>query len=756
MSDQNLGNTFQMVHVNGSEEAPVFHLTNGSVSYIFGIRERVGVPEQLYFGQAISHQDDFTFLKIRGQRHGAQVYDDDVNLSFEHMQQEYPVFGTTDFREEALSLQYPAGDSITHLRYQSHHVYKGKKRLSQLPASFPTAERPVESLELTLVDDYSHISVTLNYSIFEGLSLLTRSAVIRGSADETLYLQRAMSSSLDLPDNNYELISSYGSWAREMQMERKPLLHGIQEISSRRGISSHYHNPFIALARPGTSEQCGEVIGFNLLYSGNFMNRIEVDSVNRTRVLQGIHPDGFRWKLEEDDIFTTPEAVMVYSRDGLNGMSQTFHDFYRDHLIRSPWRHKARPVLINNWEGTYFDIDEKKVLEMARVAKDIGIDLFVLDDGWFGHRDSDNSSLGDWFTDLRKLPNGIDGLAQKIHDLGLLFGLWFEPEMVSPGTRIWNEHPDWIIHVPSKHMSPSRHQYVLDMGRPEVVDDLYNQMAKVLESAAVDYVKWDMNRYLTEVMSANLPADRQGETLHRFTLGVYELYERLITRFPHILFESCSSGGGRFDAGMLYYAPQAWASDNSDAISRLKIQYGSSMAYPLQSIGAHVSAVPNHQTGRMTSLALRTAVASFGTFGYELDPRQLSDEEKEQIRLDIQAYKAMQDLVANGDFYRHMSPFTSECCAWSLVSKDQSKAVAGLYIRHFEMHDGWPRLRLEGLDANRLYRVTGPAQSTIERYGDNLMAIGIILEGNDEDERFQARAYLGDFQAHLFHIEAVD
>lgn len=744
------------VFVNETGENPEFHLTNGKLSYIMALRERSAVPENLYVGQAIRHQEDFTFLKVRGQRHGAQLYDDDRNSSLEHQFLEYPVFGTTDFREEAMSLRYPAGDRITHLRYQNYTVMDQKPGLDGLPASFAEGDSGVKTLIIHLADDYSGLKVDLSYSIFENLPVICRSVKFTQTGEEQLYLERAMSLALDLPSHDFELLSSHGSWAREMQMERKPLIHGIQEISSRRGISSAMHNPFMALVRDTTTEHSGEVFGFNLLYSGNFSNRIEVDSYNRTRVLVGIHPDNFTWSLGQGESFQTPEAIMVYSQDGLNGMSQAFHDFYRDHLIRSPWKKKPRPVLINNWEGTYFDINENKIVEMAVVAKDMGIDLFVLDDGWFGHRDTDNSSLGDWVTDLRKLPNGIEGLADRIHELGLLFGLWFEPEMVSPGTRIWNDHPDWVIHVPNKPLSPSRHQYVLDMGRQEVVDDLFDQMAKVLEAAKVDYVKWDMNRYLTEVMSQALPAERQGETLHRFTLGVYQLYERLIQRFPDMLFESCASGGGRFDAGMLYYAPQAWTSDNSDAISRLKIQYGTSMAYPIQSMGAHVSAVPNHQTGRMTDLKLRTAMAGFGTFGYELDPRQLSEEEKQQIRMDIQAYKAMQGLVAYGDFYRLADPFTLDYGAWSLVAKDKKTAVAAVYTRHMEAVGPWPRIKLVGLKADCLYKVEGPAQSTITRYGDNLMSVGLILEGNDVDERFTAREYINDFQALVFQIKAVD
>ncbi len=743
------------VYVNEGEGLPLFHLTNGLVSYVMTVRERSEVVENLYTGEAIRHQDDFSFLKIRGHRHGALLYDDDNFSSLEHQFLEYPVFGTTDFREEALSVRYPAGDRITHLRYQSYEILDRKDPLPGLPSSF-AEEGEVKSLIITLVDDYSALKVDLIYSIFDNLPVISRSACITQTADEKLYLERAMSLALDLPSHEFELLSSHGSWAREMQMERRLLIHGIQEVSSRRGISSAIHNPFMALTRKTTTEDSGEVFGFNLLYSGNFCNRIEVDSYNRTRILTGIHPEGFSWALGPGESFHTPEAVMVYSRDGLNGMSRAFHDFYREHLIRSPWKKKPRPVLINNWEGTYFDINEEKIVEMAAVAKEMGIDLFVLDDGWFGQRDSDNSSLGDWSTDKRKLPNGIEGLADKIHDLGLLFGLWFEPEMVSPGTRIWNEHPDWVIHVPGKRLSPGRHQYVLDMGRAEVVDDLYMQMSTVLEAAKVDYVKWDMNRYLTEVMSLALPAERQGETLHRFILGVYDLYERLIRRFPNMLFESCASGGARFDAGMLYYAPQAWTSDNSDAVSRLKIQYGTSLAYPVSSMGAHVSAVPNHQTGRMTDLKLRTAVACFGTFGYELDPRQLTEEEKDQIRLDIATYKeVVQDLVAYGDFYRLANPFTSEYCAWSLVAKDKKSALVAFYTRHSEAVGPWPRIKIRGLKDDYLYKVEGPAQSNVERYGDNLMSSGLILEGNDIDERFASRTMLNDFQALVFRLQAV-
>lgn len=742
--------------VTGPAERPVFHLTNGQISYIIGITERAAIPEQLYFGPAIRPQDSYDFLIDRENRNGVLLFAQDPASSLDYLSQEYPSYGHSDFRQPALQLTYPQGDQVTLLSYVSHRILSHKDPLPGLPASFGQAPGDTAVLELQLKDAGSGVRVTLQYAVFADVAAVTRSARLEQTGPETVWIDRAMSLALDLPDHDYELIHFYGGWAHEMNLERQPLQHGIYQVSSLRGVTSAVQNPLIALARPRADEFQGQVLGFNLLYSGNFLSQTETALSGTTRVLLGIHPDLFRWELKPGQSFQTPEAVMVYSQTGLNGMSQAFHDFYRRHLIRRPAGKALSPVLLNSWEGCYFNFDQDRLVSMAKAARDMGIDLFVLDDGWFGHRDDDTTSLGDWRPDRRKLPEGISGLSRRIHALDLQFGLWIEPEMVNPGTPIWEAHPDWVIRVPGKSASPSRNQYVLDMGRPEVVDNLFDQLCRVLDDAGVDYIKWDMNRHLSELYSHALPAGRQREMSHRYCLGVYQLYERLLARYPDILFESCSSGGQRFDAGMLYYAPQAWTSDNTDAVARLKIQYGTSMGYPLAAMGAHVSAVPNHQTGRVSSLALRSTVASFGTFGYELDPARLSAAEKAQIRLDIARFKKLQPILATGCFYRLISPFDQpDFCAWMAVSKDKRQAYIAAFRLLKVMGQERVRLPLAGLDPALLYEVRGPWQSGTPRYGDNLMAAGLILAGNKHDPNRQPDGQQGDFAVYTFTLEAL-
>ena len=457
------------------------------------------------------------------------------------------------------------------------------------------------------------------------------------------------------------------------------LEQGIQAVDSRRGNSSHEHKPFLVLKRPHTTEHQGEAIGFSLVYSGNFRMQAEVDTHDVTRVTAGIKPAGFDWKLDIGERFQTPEAVMVYSNEGLNGMSQAFHRLYRSRLARGYWRDRVRPILNNNWEATYFDFTEDRLVEIASKAKECGVELFVLDDGWFGERSSDRAGLGDWYANKKRLPRGIKGLAERIEALGMKFGLWFEPEMVNKDSDLYRLHPDWILQTPGRSVSHGRYQYVLDFSRKEVVDCIYEMMAKLLAEARISYIKWDMNRSITECYSAALPADRQGEVFHRYILGVYDLYERLTSNFPEVRFESCASGGGRFDPGILYYAPQGWASDDSDAVERLKIQYGTSMCYPISSIGAHVSVTPNHQVFRNTPLHTRANVAYFGTFGYELDLNKLTDEEIEQVKSQISFMKEYREIIQFGTFYRLKSPFENNETIWQVVSEDKKTSLVGWY-----------------------------------------------------------------------------
>ncbi len=569
-----------------------------------------------------------------------------------------------------------------------------------------------------------------------------------------------MSATLDLPDADWDLVTLSGAWARERHLRTARLRPGRQSVGSLRGASSLEHNPFVALHRPTTTEESGEAYGFSLVYSGNFLAEVEVDPFSTARVRIGIHPEAFAWRLEPGATFAAPEAVLVHSDRGLGALSHAYHRLYRDRLVRGAWRDRPRPILINNWEATYFDFDEAKLLELATVARDLGVELFVLDDGWFGRRDSDDRSLGDWVVDRRKLPNGLDGLARSVEALGLRFGIWIEPEMVSEESELFVAHPDWAIGVPGRARTPSRQQLVLDLSRPEVVDHLVGAISTVLAGAPISYVKWDMNRSITEPYGGSLPPDRQGEFFHRHILGVYELYDRLTRAFPEVLFESCASGGGRFDPGLLAYAPQTWTSDDTDAVERLAIQWGTSLVYPTSSMGAHVSAVPNHQTGRLAPLATRAAVAAFGVFGYELDATALSPDERAEVADQVAFYKEHRELLQRGRFLRLRGPLDGDGneTGWMSVSDDASRAVVGFYRVLNRPNPGPSRLRLRGLDPGRSYRVTvRPASGDpVDRAnrgirgGDELMRVGLIVES----ERHEAAEW-GDFRAWLFVLEAV-
>jgi alpha-galactosidase len=741
-----------MIKVN--EDRLEFHLTNGKVSYLFRVMDKIQQLEHLYFGKSIHHRNNFDYFTEREVRPSNNQFEGDHTTSLEHIRQEYPSFGSTDFRYPAQQIRYPLGDRISNFEYASFNIIEGKPRLEGLPATYVETKEEAETLEVILKDQYSELSLHLFYTIFKGRSVIARSARFTNSGLETYLIENAMSVSIDFPHNDFELIHLNGAWARENHVERRPLLTGVQSVSSARGASSHAHNPFIALARPETTEHFGEAYGLSLVYSGNFLAQVEVDTYNVTRAMIGINPFQFTWKLHPKESFQTPEAVLVYSANGLNEMSQSFHELYRNRLARGEWRDKERPILINNWEATYFQFNEEKIMEIARTGADLGMELFVLDDGWFGNRQDDTSSLGDWFVNMEKLPNGMKGLSKKIHELGLKFGLWFEPEMVCKDTKLFNEHPDWLIQVPGKRLSHGRNQFILDFSRPEVVESIFDQMDLILSDCQIDYIKWDMNRYISEAFSVALPSDQQGEIFHRYILGVYSLYERLIEKYPHILFESCAGGGARFDPGMLYYAPQAWASDDTDAVERLKIQYGTSMVYPLSSIGSHVSAVPNHQVGRTTSLETRTNVAYFGTFGYELDITLLTETEKQQIKKDIAFFKEHRRLIQQGTFIRLKSPFDGNETAWMVVSNDQSEAIVGYYEVLAKPNRPYERLLLKGLAEDKEYQING----NLQRFGDDLMQIGLLFGDNftGKADEFWAREKVKDYNSKLIFLKAND
>ncbi|MFB3169542.1 alpha-galactosidase [Neobacillus sp. 179-C4.2 HS] len=731
-----------------------FHLYNDTISYIFRVLEKSNQLEHLYYGKRIKHRDSFIHLREREIRPSSNMFEGDHTSSLEHIKQEYPSYGTTDFRYPAHMITNQIGSHVTNFQFQSYETRAGKPVLKGLPATYVEDDSEAETLEITLVDDVLKSKLVLSYTILADRNVITRNAKFINEGDEPFHLNNAMSASVDFPDDDYEMIHLNGAWAREAHVDSQPLFKGIQSVYSTRGASSHVHNPFLALKRPDATEHDGEVYGFSLVYSGNFLAQVEVDTYSVSRVLMGIHPLQFNWKLNPNESFQTPECVMVYSDKGLNGMSQTYHELYRNRLVRGYWRDKVRPILINNWEATYFDFNEEKVLDIAKTANDLGIELFVLDDGWFGERHDDSSSLGDWFVNTDKLPNGIKGLSEKVDGLGMRFGLWFEPEMVNKDTKLFKEHPDWILSTPNRRESHGRNQFVLDFSRDEVVDYVFNMMDDIISESKISYIKWDMNRYITEAYSTSLKSDQQGEVFHRYILGVYKLYERLFEKYPEILFESCAGGGARFDPGLLFYAPQTWTSDDTDAIERLKIQYGTSMVYPLSSIGSHVSAVPNHQVGRMTPIETRADVAYFGTFGYELDITKLSDMEKAAVKQQVTFFKEKRNLIRTGDFYRLLSPFESNEVSWMVVSEDKKEAIVGYYKILAKPNDKYYRIKLKGLDPERLYQIEG---FTTSHYGDELMNIGIILAGDytDRASDYWSRPHPHDFQSKIFVLKEV-
>ena len=735
------------------QSSQTFHLYNNHISYIFKVIKN-GHLANLYFGKRIKDKENFDYLFETSRRAMAVcTYEDDMNFSLEHIRQEYPAYGNGDMHTPAFDLlSHETGSRLFDFIYDHHVIYNGKKEIKDIPSVYVEDENEMTSLEVVLIDPLTEVELTLFYTIDENRPAIMRHTEIKNNSKHLRTIQRLMSLSLDMPDANYEMVELTGAWSRERHVQVRPLNHGITAIQSMRGHSSNNFNPFIALKRPETTENQGEVIGVSLVYSGNFLANVEVDTYNVSRITMGIHPQNFTWNLNPNETFTTPEAVLVYSQKGLSGMSQVFHNLYGKRLAHGYWRDRPRPILINNWEGTYFDFTEEKILSIAKAGKEMGMELFVLDDGWFGTRNDDFRGLGDWYPNLNKLPEGIAGLSRKVEELGIMFGLWFEPEMVNEDSDLFRAHPEWRLSTPNRRASQGRHQYILDYSNKDVVDYIYGLMDKVIGESKISYIKWDMNRSMSEVYSTAHPADQQGEVMHRYILGVYDLYRRLTTKYPHILFESCSSGGARFDPAMLYFAPQAWASDNSDAVSRLKIQYGTSMVYPISSIGAHISAVPNHQVDRMTSLKMRGDVAYFGTFGYELDLTKLSAEEKAQAMSQIQWMKEHRELIQFGTFYRLLSPFEGNYTSWMVVSEDKKEAIVGWYRVLGEVNVGYHRVKLQGLNEDLEYTIN---DSDVSYSGDLLMNAGLITSDHMCGEtRPDDMTQRGDFTSKIFHIKA--
>ena len=735
-----------------NEKTREFHLYNQEISYIIKILDN-DQPGQLYYGKRLTHREDFSHLFEYAMRDmSPYAFEGNSTFSLENIKQEYPTFGCGDMRFPAYEIERENGSHVVEFVYKEHKIYDGKPKLEGLPATYVESDDEAQTLELVLEDTSINTRIVLLYTIYEAFPVIARSVRFECDSDEKITLLSAMSACVDLPDKDYEMIDLAGVWARERRVRRHKLDYGIQSIYSMRGCSSYQFNPFLALARENADEFQGQVYGFSLVYSGNFLAQTEVDNYDTARVLMGIHPNGFKWTLGKGESFQTPEMVMVYSEAGLNGMSQTFHKLYRTRLARGTWRDKVRPILINSWEAFYFDFDAPKLLGLADAAADLGMELFVLDDGWFGKRDDSTSSLGDWYPNEEKLKGTLKELAEKINAKGLKFGLWIEPEMTNKDSDLYRAHPDWLLAEQGKRICHSRTQYVLDFSKKEVREYIGDMLENLLAEVPVSYIKWDMNRTFSEVFSNGNDREYQGKVCHKYILGVYELYERLTSRFPHVLFESCASGGARFDPGMLYYAPQGWTSDDTDAIERLKIQYGTSMVYPVSCMGSHVSASPNHQTNRVTPIETRADVAYFGTFGYELDLLKLGEEDKAEIRRQIAFMKEKRDLIQKGTFYRLKSPFEGNETAWMIVSEDQKKALVGYYRVMQPVNVGFKRLKLKGLKEDTCYKVSG---YDYDCYGDELMQVGMILSDSASGVWKKGVNDKGDFQAEVFEIVAV-
>lgn len=734
------------------EKEKVFKLDTPNTSYVIAVVAEDGFLGHAYYGKKLTD--------VQGVKDLMRIYEapftPDTNardrLSFlDCFPTEYSGHGVGDYRESSIRVKSATGHSAVQPYYVSHEIYKGKRKLEGLPATFGT-EESVETLAITCVDPALNLEMVLEYSVFADTDAIARSVKVTNRAADALYLEKVMSGCLDMDNRDFDLITLHGSWARERRMQRIPLGNGRHSVSSLRGESGHQEHPFMALLEHTATQSAGDVYGFHFVYSGNFRAMAEVNQFNQVRVLMGIEPEDFCWKLEAGESFQAPEMIVTYSAEGIGGMSRSLHDLYRNHLIRSPYKNKKRPILINNWEATYFDFNEEKLLDIAKEASKMGIEMLVMDDGWFGNRYDDNRALGDWEVNEEKLKGGLKKLVDEVNALGMEFGIWFEPEMISPESKLYEEHPDWAIAIPSRTPGLARNQFVLDISRKEVRDCIVDKICKVLHSANIKYVKWDMNRPLSDIGSACLPADRQGELYHRFTLGMYDMQERMLSEFPDLLLENCSGGGARFDPGMLYYSPQIWCSDDTDAIERLAIQESTSMIYPLSSMGAHVSVCPNHTVGRNTPFETRGYVALAGTFGYELDVTKLSDADKAMVPRQVAMYHRFNDLVREGDYYRIASYQENRLFdCFQVVSKDKKESLVFFVQVLGEPNRHSRNIRLQGLCPDMQYVMQ---DVTVEPGKELLQATDKVAKGDTlMNAGMQVQRMWGDYQAKLFYFE---
>lgn len=684
-----------------SEKDKTFTLHTMNTTYQMKV-DSFGFLLHLYYGRRTEGCMDY-LLTFADRGFSGNPYEagEDRTYSMDALPQELPCQGTGDYRVPSVVIKNSDGSYGCSFRYQGHRILEGKYGLKGLPAVYANKEE-AQTLEIDLEDPATKVKVTLLYGVFPDLDVITRSAVIRNTGQGKIYLEKAQAACLDFVSGDFDLISFYGRHAMERNMQRTAVAHGAQVLTSRRGTSSHQYNPMIILAQKETTEDAGSCYSMSFVYSGGFKAEVEKDQYNQTRAVMGLSDEQFSYPLESGEIFYVPETILSYSNQGLSLLSQNLHKCIRTHVCRGKYKDAVRPVLLNSWEASYFDFDGKSIYELAKQAADIGVEMLVLDDGWFGKRDDDNSGLGDWQVNQKKMGEPLGSLVEKINALGLKFGIWFEPEAINEDSDLYRAHPDWALTIPGRDPVRGRNQLVLDFSRPEVVDHIFGQVCEILDQGNIEYVKWDMNRSLCDCFSRN--TTEQGRVMYDYVLGLYDFLERLVQRYPDLLIEGCSGGGGRFDAGMLYYTPQIWCSDNSDARDRVDIQYGTSFGYPVSAVGSHVSAVPNHQNGRMTPIETRAITAMAGTFGYELDPKKLSEQEKEEVRQQIQDYKKYAQLIQNGLYYRLTNPFEQQVGAWEFVSEDKEEVLVNAVM--LEVHGNMTVnfIRLKGLEENCMYR----------------------------------------------------
>lgn len=712
-------------------ESGIFHIFTNNTSYQI-LLYRDTYPLHMYWGTRVYADAPVEQLEAAYRRHSLLIgiEPDDPMFSREYLPFEYPCYGSSDFRSPAYSIRDVNGSHISDARYVSHQIVSGKPPIPSLPSSYCECPEDAQTLVISLQDPVLKMQIDLFYTAFEESDVITRHTEFRNYGGDSIRLTRALSLSMDLKHGPTQMLELCGTALRETHVERRSIGTGISGFESRRGISSHQHNPFAALLNPETTETNGEAWAVSLVYSGNFTFQAERDMYGSVRFQAGINPFGFEWCLKPGERFATPEALLVHSSHGLEEMSLRFHRFLRTRIARGKFRDQMRPILLNTWEASYFTFTHNSIMELAKAAASTGIELLVLDDGWFGHRDNARSSLGDWYPDLKKLPQGIQGLFRDINALGLDMGIWFEPEMISPDSDLYRAHPDWCLHVPDRKRTQWRYQLMLDLTRQDVQDYIVESVSNILSSCNIRYVKWDCNRRITEAGSALLPKEQSGEVFHRYVLGLYAVLDRIVKQFPNVLFENCASGGARFDPGMMCYFSQNWVSDNTDAVSRLKIQHGASMVYPPVWITSHISASPNHQLERPAPISFREHVCQPFNLGYELNLLQMSQEELAEVSLQVSRYKKLRPLVQFGNFHRLLSPFEGGLTAWMVSANDGNDILVWYYKPHAQPEEAYLGVKLRNLEETSLYRLKG----TEKVYsGSILMHMGLTIDWKNGD-----------------------